>query len=378
MPTTIRSFSKINLGLAIGPVRADGFHGLTTLYQTLAAHDLVTVSAWPSSATRITLTCNIPRVPCDDRNTAFKAVRLALESIPAPAEVAIHIEKRLPVQGGMGAGSANAAAALLALDQELRASGITPPCPPERLRIAALVGSDVPLFLIGGAILGLGRGEEVYPMPDLPPTPCVVALPKIGVSTPEAFRDWDARHEVALHLRGENEANPERDMRAPYASWNVGPTTTPPLAAQLTHASPSSKLNMLSRSLASAFCEPHSSGVFALGADLAEKTAADLFAVENPLLALVRTGIENDFEEVVFPQNPLLGTIKRALAASDDPEHAAIYAALSGSGSALFGLYESEAAADAAEERLAIIGVRTMRTTTLTREEYWKHLMANG
>ncbi|HEV2465007.1 MAG TPA: 4-(cytidine 5'-diphospho)-2-C-methyl-D-erythritol kinase [Acidobacteriaceae bacterium] len=382
MPTTIRSFSKINLGLAIGPVRADGFHGLTTLYQTLAAHDLVTVSARPATATRISLTCNIPRVPCDDRNTAFKAVRLALESIPATAEVSIHIEKRLPVQGGMGAGSANAAAALLALDQELRASGITPPTPPERLRIAALVGSDVPLFLIGGAVLGLGRGEEVYPMPDLPATPCVVALPEIGVSTPQAFRDWDARYEIAPHQDAPHGTIPERDMRAPYASWNVAPTAAPPSAAQLTHASPSRRLNMLSRSLASAFCEPHSSGVFALGADLAEKTAADLFAVENPLLALVRTGIENDFEEVVFPQNPLFGIIKRALAAPDtagyDPENAAIYAALSGSGSALFGLYVTEAAADAAEERLAKIGVRSMRTELLQREEYWRRLSAVG
>ncbi len=332
MPTTVRSFSKINLGLAIGPVRADGFHGLTTLYQTLAVHDLVTVEAKPAAATRISVTCSDERVPCDERNTAFKAVRRALEAAGAAAEVAINIEKRLPVQGGMGAGSANAAAALLALGRELKAHGMTPLCGPERLRIAAEVGSDVPLFLIGGAVLGVGRGEEVYPMPDLPPTRCVVALPEIGVSTPQAFRDWDARHD------------------------------------SLTDPGPSGKLNTLSRLLASAFCEPHSSGVFASGGDLAP----------NPLLALVRTGIENDFEEVVFPQNPLFGTIKRALAASDDPEHAAIYAALSGSGSALFGLYATEAAADAAEERLGKLGVRSMLTETLTRTDYWGKLMANG
>ena len=187
----------------------------------------------------------------------------------------------------------------------------------------------MPLFLIGGAVLGVGRGEEVYPMPDLPPTHCVVALPEIGVSTPQAFRDWDARPD------------------------------------SLTGSSPSGRLNTLSRSLASAFCEPHSSGVFASGENLAP----------NPLLALVRTGIENDFEEVVFPQNPLFGTIKRALAASDDPEHAAIYAALSGSGSALFGLYRTAAGADAGEGRLAKIGVRSMRTQTLTREEYWNRMV---
>ena len=329
MPTTVRSFSKINLGLAIGPVRADGFHSLTTLYQTLAAHDLVTVEAKPAAETGIRLTCSDEQVPCDEKNTAFKAVRLALETAGAAAEVAIHIEKRLPVQGGMGAGSANAATALLALDRELKAHGMKSQCGPERLRIAAEVGSDVPLFLIGGAVLGVGRGEEVYPMPDLPPTHCVVALPEIGVSTPQAFRDWDARPD------------------------------------SLTGSSPSGRLNTLSRSLASAFCEPHSSGVFASGENLAP----------NTLLALVRTGIENDFEEVVFPQNPLFGTIKRALAASDDPEHAAIYAALSGSGSALFGLYRTAAGADAAEGRLAKIGVRSMRTQTLTREEYWNRMV---
>ncbi len=344
MPTTVRSFSKINLGLAIGPGRPDGFHGLTTLYQTLAAHDLVTVTARRSNTVRVSVTSNDARVPSSEngqaeRNTAYKAVKLALETRGATAEVEIHIEKRLPVQGGMGAGSANAAAALIALERELAGMGIAPLSGPEKLRIAAEVGSDVPLFLVGGAVLGVGRGEEVYPMPDLPGMACVVALPEIGVSTPQAFREWDARHG----------------------------------ADSLTHAGPSGKLNMLSRSFASAFCEPYSSGVFALGQDLAENSSSRV----NPLLALVRTGIENDFEEVVFPQNPLFGEIKRTFAASDNPEQVAVYAALSGSGSALFGLYATETAADAAEERLARIGVRSMRTTTLPRDQYWRQMLVD-
>jgi 4-diphosphocytidyl-2-C-methyl-D-erythritol kinase len=349
MPSTVRSFSKINLGLAIGPVRADGFHGLTTLYQTLAAHDLVTVALQPSAVPRITLTSNNPRVPASangsaERNTAFKAVRLALESLGATAEASIHIEKRLPIQGGMGAGSANAAAALIALDQELKTHGMARLSGPEKLRIAAEVGSDVPLFLIGGTVLGIGRGEEVSPMPDLPVTRCVMALPEIGVSTPQAFRDWDAR----------------QGTKSPDS---------------LTHPGPSSTLKELSRSLASVFDEPHSSGVSALGEDLAENSTDTVVGKKNPLLALVRTGIENDFEKVVFPQNPLFGEIKRTLADSDTPELAAVYAALSGSGSALFGLYATEAAANAAEERLAKLGVRSMRTETLTREEYWRQML---
>ena len=185
MATRVRSYSKINLGLAIGPVRADGFHGLTTLYQTLELHDLVTVTAQGGRAeTRITLTTNHPFVPRDGRNTAWKMVERCLARLGVAAEVEIHIEKRLPVQGGMGAGSANAAAALIGLEREL---GVALPGV-ERLKLAAEVGSDVPLFLLGGAVLGLGRGEMVVPMPDLPRTWCVVAVPQVGVSTPAAFK----------------------------------------------------------------------------------------------------------------------------------------------------------------------------------------------
>src|SRR5277367_1948077 len=189
MPTTVRSFAKINLGLAIGPVRADGFHSLTTLYQTIAAHDLVTVEARLAAETSITLSSNDSRVPLDERNTAYKSVKLALEAKKTGAEVHIYIDKRLPVQGGLGAGSANAVAALIGLEREL---GLEIPGA-KRLELAAEIGSDVPLFLIGGAVLGLGRGEEVYPLPDFPPYECVVATPEVSVSTPQAFRDWDQK-----------------------------------------------------------------------------------------------------------------------------------------------------------------------------------------
>src|SRR5271170_7461086 len=192
MSTRVRSYSKINLGLAIGPTRPDGFHGLTTLYQTLDLYDFVTVTANRLAAgieSRITLTTNHPFVPRDARNTAWRMVERCLEQLGVTAEVDIHIEKRLPVQGGMGAGSANAAAALFGLEREL---GVSLPGV-ERLKVAAEIGSDVPLFLLGGAVLGLGRGEQVVPIPDLPKTWCVVAVPQVGVSTPAAFKDWDAR-----------------------------------------------------------------------------------------------------------------------------------------------------------------------------------------
>src|SRR5674476_362683 len=107
MPTSVRSHAKINLGLGIGAPRPDGFHALATVYQTIELHDIVTVTATTAATTAIRLTSNDARVPTDQRNTAWKMADLALKMLKHKAEVEIHIEKRLPVQGGMGAGSAN-------------------------------------------------------------------------------------------------------------------------------------------------------------------------------------------------------------------------------------------------------------------------------
>jgi 4-diphosphocytidyl-2-C-methyl-D-erythritol kinase len=342
MPVTLRSFAKINLGLAIGLARPDGYHALATVYQTIALHDLVTVRARRAVATGIALTSNDERVPTDARNTAWKMVERALAVLGVAAEVKVHIEKRLPVQGGLGAGSANAAAALLGLERELCVALSTE----DRLRIAAEVGSDVPLFLLGGSVLGLGRGEEVSQLADVPSMPCVVAVPEIGVSTPAAFREWDARHSA------------------------------------LTPEASADRLNRLSRSVSAAWSQPHSSGVsWAASLDrISEGNSAhkgDL--AETPLLALVRTGIANDFEEVVFAQYPSLADIVRALwGSASHPEDAAVYAALSGSGSALFGLYASGEAADRAAKRLRDRGTVALRTETLPREQYWRTMWVDS
>ena len=378
MPTTVRSHAKINLGLAIGAPRPDGFHSLATVYQTLELHDLVKVSARPASETVLRLTSNDQRVPTDERNTAWKMVALALESLGITADVEIHIEKRLPVQGGLGAGSANAVAAMVGLEKELDLLesetcddlifrvipkdelvdkyGLNPypPSPetvrktrPLQLRVAELkwaeqVGSDVPLFLVGGTVLGTDRGQKVQRFPDIEPTWCVVATPEVGVSTPQAFRDWDALC----------------------------------AAEGLTDEASAVKLNELSRAYASAFAGAipeggqgvGSSGVPAAGGNLAGPNES----------ALVRTGItswiENDFERVVFPQHPSLAEIKRTLAATGTPE-AALHASLSGSGSALFGLYLTRGDAEAACRRLEASGVRSLLTRTLTRSKYWREML---
>jgi 4-diphosphocytidyl-2-C-methyl-D-erythritol kinase len=294
-------------------------------------------------------------VPTDERNTAWKMVFLALEEIGATAEAEIHIEKRLPVQGGLGAGSANAVAALVGLETELGAWPGDRALPPlgqkasegwgtenswaaRRLEIATKVGSDIPLFLIGGTVLGLDRGQDVYPLPDLEPMCCVVALPETGVSTPQAFRDWDALC----------------------------------AAEGLTAEASTDKLKVLSRAYASAFAgtqQTGSSGVVSTGDDLAGPVGS----------ALVRTGItswiENDFERVVFAQHPSLREIKRILAGKGTPE-AALYASLSGSGSALFGLYQTRGDAEAACARLQSAGVQSQLTRTLPRAQYWREMLS--
>ncbi len=160
MATRLRSFAKVNLGLRIGPVRADGFHGLATVYQTLALHDVVTVSARRSGATRIVLTTDHPRVPVDGRNTVWQMVERALRAMGVAAEVNVHLEKRLPVQGGMGAGSANAAAALLGLEEEMRGWEDTAPelGGVERLRLAAECG--IGCAAVSGRWDGAGTGAR--------------------------------------------------------------------------------------------------------------------------------------------------------------------------------------------------------------------------
>jgi 4-diphosphocytidyl-2-C-methyl-D-erythritol kinase len=346
MSTRVRSHAKINLGLFLGAPRADDFHSLVTVYQTLEIHDIVTVSARPSTETSIRLTSNDSRVPTDHRNTAWRMVDLALKSMNQKAEVEVHIDKRLPVQGGLGAGSGNAVAALVGLDNEL--GGHFRSLFTQKLELPAQVGSDVPLFLIGGTVLGVDRGQEVYPLPDIDPVWCTVAVPEVGVSTPQAFRDWDA-----------------------YCAANG-----------LTAKASTDRLEKSSRSYASAFRGEIPEGGFGAGSSGVFSSGEDLAGPQETKhgSALVRTGImswiENDFERVVFPQHPSLAEIKRLLAAAGTPE-AALLAALSGSGSALFGLYLTCGDAEAAKIRVEsqVPGTQAHVTQTLPRTAYWDQMI---
>src|SRR5262249_3431791 len=118
MTVTVRSFAKINLGLCIGAPRTDGFHDLITVYQTIALQALMRVEVGRGSG--IEIQCEDPRVPKDRTNTCYRVAELALDALRASGRVTITIDKRLPVQGGLGAGSGNAVAAILALERALK------------------------------------------------------------------------------------------------------------------------------------------------------------------------------------------------------------------------------------------------------------------
>ncbi|MBV8051455.1 MAG: 4-(cytidine 5'-diphospho)-2-C-methyl-D-erythritol kinase, partial [Acidobacteriaceae bacterium] len=239
-----------------------------------------------------------------------------------------------------------AVAVLLALERAVkrRISG------PERLRIAAEVGSDLPLFLVGGTVLGLGHGEEVYPLPDFPAVPCVVALPEVAVSTPKAFAEWDKKAAEAVELR---------------SSWTaeVGPPYTS--NAKLTHPNPSDRMLEFRRVLAAWLSsQSESSGRALSGVSVKGGGRAG-----TPLLDLVRAGIENDFEQVVFSQYPELAEVKRVLA-----DAGAFYASLSGSGSAVYGLFRTRLGAQRAASVLEKRGTAAVVTSTLNRRQYWRKI----
>jgi len=339
MTVTVRSFAKINLGLRIGVPRADGFHELLTVYQAIGLHDVIRISVERGNG--IEILCKDPRVPTDESNTCFRILDKAMRALRVKGRVIIEIEKRLPVQGGLGGASANAVATLVGLERALKKN--LPAA--EKLRIAAEVGSDLPLFLVGGTVLGVGRGELVYPLEDLPTVACVVVTPELGVSTPKAFAAWD-------RLCGGAGGQPRAAVptQGKLIRSSLG---------KLTASNPSDRMNELSRGLSAWLSEPYAGAPFGRG------------RAENPLLELVRAGIENDFEQVVFPEYPELSSGKRALLRAG-----AKYASLSGSGSALYGLFASRAAAVLATAKLRKQGWAAQTTATLPRRAYWKRIVA--
>jgi 4-diphosphocytidyl-2-C-methyl-D-erythritol kinase len=180
----VRSYAKVNLGLEVLAARDDGYHELRTLFQTIDLHDDVVLRPRPRG---ITVRCEHPLVPGDDTNLAARAA-LALQRVAGSrGGVEIAITKRIPVGGGLGGGSSNAAAVLLGLDR-LWKLGLGP----DGLhRLARGLGADVPYFLLGGTALGLSRGDEVYPLRRQLRAHVVVVDPGLHVSTARVFERID-------------------------------------------------------------------------------------------------------------------------------------------------------------------------------------------
>ena len=267
---TLRAYAKINLSLQIQRRRSDGFHDLQTIFQSIELHDRITVARQRGP---FEIRCQAPGLPVDRTNLIWQAAdRLwsAEGRGGEPSGVVITLHKRIPMQAGLGGGSSDAAAALLGLCRAWN----TRLGPGELHAVAATLGSDVPFFLIGGTVLGLGRGEQVYPLEDLPPSWVVLVTPSFGVATADAYRWWDEEQTPRSSL-------PATSRVSPLPPW----------------------------------------------------LAAVPFA--------------NDFEPLVFARHPILADVKANLIAAG-----ADIAALSGTGSTVFGVFASRRSAHAAGAKL--------------------------
>lgn len=271
------AFAKINLGLElIGRPPRRGYWEIVTLYQTIGLYDRLRLRLRRSPGIRLRV--HPHALPADSRNLVWRVLALARRRFGIRRGIEVELEKRIPVARGLGGGSSDAAAALVGLLRLVRRRVE----PAELARLGARLGADVPFFFVGGRALGVGRGDEVYPLDDLPKTYCLLVCPARAIPTRRAYA-WAARR------RGFSSP--------PGGLWGMG----------------------------------------------------------------------NDFEPIVAPHFPEVGRIKRSMAAAG-----AQVAALSGSGSTVFGLFRQRAPAvgrlQTRQARLA--GAAVFLTETLPRARY--------
>ncbi|MEV5317178.1 4-(cytidine 5'-diphospho)-2-C-methyl-D-erythritol kinase [Streptomyces sp. NPDC052687] len=187
MSVTVRVPAKVNVQLAVGAARPDGFHDLANVFLAVGLYDEVTVTPSPDG---LRVTCEGPdadQVPLDSSNLAARAAIALARRHGRTPDVHLHIAKDIPVAGGMAGGSADGAGALLACEA-LWGTGATRE---ELLDICAELGSDVPFSLVGGAALGVGRGEKLTPLDVGGTFHWVFAMAERGLSTPAVFREFD-------------------------------------------------------------------------------------------------------------------------------------------------------------------------------------------
>jgi 4-diphosphocytidyl-2-C-methyl-D-erythritol kinase len=250
----VRALAKINLDLRVLGKRSDGFHELRTVFQTISLADTLEIAYTPARKTRISLADDLQIAD----NLVVPAARLMMEAMRVTGQIEMRLTKRIPMGAGLGGGSSDAAAVLLALPALVgRAISL-----PKLCSIGERLGSDVPFFLLGGTAVGIGRGSELFPLPDAPAQQGILVAPGIHVNTAQAFRDLSPRLTTELQQN--------KIVSFQSVTWDT-------------------------KCLASA---------------------------------------RNDFEAVVFEQHRKLGTLKKRLVRAG-----ATVALMTGSGSALFGLF---------------------------------------
>jgi len=250
----LRALAKLNLDLRVLGKRPDGYHELRTIFQTISLADSIEIAFTPGRKTAVGLADELA-IP---DNLVTRAAHLALDAMRTSGRVEMRLTKRIPMGAGLGGGSSDAASVLLALPV-LAGRKLALP---KLSELAQQLGSDVGFFLLGGTAVGIGRGTELFPLPDGPAQKALVVAPGVHVSTPQAYRDLSPR------LTSESQQNKIFSFQSQV--WGRG--------------------------------------------------------VELP---------RNDFEEAVFPQHPSLAAIKKRLMRAG-----ASVALMTGSGSALFGLYQ--------------------------------------
>ena len=192
------AYAKINLTLDVLGKREDGYHDLQSVMQTISMRDDVEIDV--GTGKPWVLRCSMEGIPCDERNLAWKAAKVYCDAMHKdPDGLEIQITKRIPVEAGLGGGSADAAAVLRALNRHYG----NPLSILALAELGAQVGSDVPFCVLGGTAMVEGRGERLRKLPDMPDCVFVVCKPDFSVSTPELYKKID---EVAIPKHPDNKA----------------------------------------------------------------------------------------------------------------------------------------------------------------------------
>jgi 4-diphosphocytidyl-2-C-methyl-D-erythritol kinase len=319
----VRAFAKINLSLRVLGTRDDGYHQLRTIFQSIALHDTLTIRRRRGA---FGLTSDDPACPSDESNLVWRAADRMWKAAGrsgAPRDISVDLKKRIPLQAGLGGGSSDAAAALRVFARLWRVRD------PMVRAAAAQLGADVPYFLEGGTALGLERGDLLFPLIDYPPAWIVLVLPAFGVSTKDAFTWW-SRGPAAPKLArasGASAGGSRRSDGSPGSNGLVG------------------------------------SGSAGRWGSKRAWSSAGWSGSAEPFV--------NDLQSPVATHHPQIARIVGALRGQG-----AIHAAMSGSGSAVFGVFERRTQAARAAAALASRSSRaskvchTVMTRTLNRSKY--------